>query len=165
MTDTCFFDMDGTLIDTEKYYNVCWVRALSDFGYEMSREEALHLRSFGRPHVLAFFDARYGPGFPYHEVRARRRELMEEMIRDEGIALKRGAEELLEWLKERRVRCMIATATDVERTENYLVQTEIRPYFDRLISATMVKEAFFEPDRLFMPLTVTVAVPSLILFA
>ena len=30
--DTVFFDMDGTLIDTEKYYNVCWCEAIAKFG-------------------------------------------------------------------------------------------------------------------------------------
>lgn len=49
--DTVFFDMDGTLIDTEKYYNVCWCEAIAKFGYTITKEEALDLRSLGRPHV------------------------------------------------------------------------------------------------------------------
>ena len=27
------FDLDGTLIDTEKYYRTCWPLALEKFGY------------------------------------------------------------------------------------------------------------------------------------
>ena len=49
--DTVFFDMDGTLIDTEKYYNVCWCEAIAKFGYTITKEEALDLRSLERPHV------------------------------------------------------------------------------------------------------------------
>ena len=45
--DTVFFDMDGTLIDTEKYYNVCWCEAIAKFGYTITKEEALDLRSLG----------------------------------------------------------------------------------------------------------------------
>ena len=30
------FDMDGTLIDTEKYYRMFWPKALAHFGYEMT---------------------------------------------------------------------------------------------------------------------------------
>ena len=35
--DTVFFDMDGTLIDTEKYYNVCWCEAIAKFGYTITK--------------------------------------------------------------------------------------------------------------------------------
>ena len=41
MIDTIIFDMDGTLIDTEKYFRKCWPQALAAFGYEMSDEQAL----------------------------------------------------------------------------------------------------------------------------
>ena len=47
--DTVFFDMDGTLIDTEKYYRICWPQALAHFGYTMSDEQALSMRSLGQP--------------------------------------------------------------------------------------------------------------------
>ena len=43
------FDLDGTLIDTEKLYRKYWPMALKDYGYELSDERALMLRSLGRP--------------------------------------------------------------------------------------------------------------------
>ena len=44
------FDMDGTLIDTEKYYRMFWPKALAHFGYEMTDEQALTMRSLGQSH-------------------------------------------------------------------------------------------------------------------
>lgn len=91
--DTVFFDMDGTLIDTEKYYNVCWCEAIAKFGYTITKEEALDLRSLGRPHVYRFFEEKYGKGFPYDEMRAYRKKIMEEMLKRDGITVKPGAKE------------------------------------------------------------------------
>ena len=39
------FDLDGTLIDTEKYYRICWPKAVEHFGYTMTDEQALTRRS------------------------------------------------------------------------------------------------------------------------
>lgn len=144
--DTFFFDMDGTLLDTEGYYNICWCKAINEFGYPITSEEALELRSLGRPHVYGYFEERYGKNFPYEQIRSRRKELMEEMIARNGIALKPGAESVLSFLREKGKRCMIATATDTERTERYLKKTGIYEYFDRIISAAMVENGKPSPD-------------------
>ena len=40
VTKTIFFDLDGTLIDTEKLYFRFWKEGASFYGYEMSDEEA-----------------------------------------------------------------------------------------------------------------------------
>ena len=37
------FDLDGTLTDTEKYYQTAWPRALRHFGYEGSVRPTLAL--------------------------------------------------------------------------------------------------------------------------
>lgn len=140
------FDMDGTLIDTEKYFRICWPKALAEFGYEMTDEQALTLRSLGRPFAIWQLQEWFGPKLDYHAVRAKRKEMMEECLNREGIGLKPGAREILQVLRDRHITTAVATASDLERTERYLKQVGIYEYFDKLISATMVKEGKPAPD-------------------
>ncbi|MCH5342380.1 MAG: HAD family phosphatase [Acetatifactor sp.] len=146
MIQAVIFDMDGTLIDTEKYYRRCWPKALAAFGYHMTDEQALILRSLGRPFAITQLKTWFGEQLDYHAVREKRKEFVEECIDREGISLKPGALELLQSLRRRRITTAIATATDMERTERYLKKVRIFEYFDKLISATMVKEGKPSPD-------------------
>lgn len=140
------FDMDGTLIDTEKYYRIFWPKALAEFGYHMTDEQALSMRSLGRPFAPARLREMFGQELDYYAVRDRRKELMEECLDREGIQVKTGAFQLLQYLQQHKITAAIATATDMQRTEKYLQLTGLRPYFDTLISATMVKEGKPSPD-------------------
>lgn len=140
------FDMDGTLIDTEKYYRICWPKALAAFGYRMTDEQALTMRSLGRPFAITQLKAWFGEELDYHAVREKRKEFVEECLDREGLRLKPGALELLQSLRRRRITTAIATATDMERTERYLKKVGIFECFDKLISATMVKEGKPSPD-------------------
>lgn len=134
------FDLDGTLIDTEKYYRVFWPKALAEFGYHMTDQQALFMRSLGRPFAPAQLKAWFGEELDYVKVRQRRKELMEECLGREGIQQKPGAVSLLERLKKEGIATAVATATDPERTAKYLEITGLSGYFDKVISAVMVPE-------------------------
>lgn len=140
MIKAVIFDMDGTLIDTEKYYRMFWPKALAEFGYYMTDEQVLSIRSLGRPFAPARFKEWYGEDFDYYAIRSRRSEMINEHIKKEGIQLKPGAKEILEILKEKNIASAVATASDITRTEKYLDEVGIKDYFTKLISATMVKE-------------------------
>ncbi len=55
---------------------------------------------------------------------------MEECLDENGIEIKPGVFALLDFLKEKKIKRAIATATDTQRTEKYLKNLGLYDYFD-----------------------------------
>lgn len=134
------FDLDGTLIDTEKIYREVWPKAIRQFGYELPDEKYLEFRSLGRPFAPQRFRELFGEQFDYAAAREVRKGLFNEYLKEHPIERKPGAIELLTFLRSKGITTAIATATDLERANEYLKDTGLDGYFDRVISATMVDE-------------------------
>lgn len=146
VVDACIFDLDGTLTDTEKFYQKAWPMALEHFGYKCEPWMPLELRSLGRPFAPLQFKKWFGEDFDYNEVREYRKAIVVDMIKEQGIPLKPGAQEILVWLRENGILTAIATANDYERTKGYLTKLGLFEHFDRIICSDMVKEGKPSPD-------------------
>lgn len=141
-----FFDLDGTLIDTEKYYNRVWPKAFADFGHDISAKECLDVRSLGNPYILEWMQERFGENVKCEEIRKHARSLVNELIEKEGLHLKKGVLDCLKFLKSKNVYIYIVTATAIERTEKCIIRVGIKEYFDKVISATTVEKGKPSPD-------------------
>lgn len=146
MRKTVIFDLDGTLIDTEKYFKVFWRQAAAHFGFEMSEAQALRLRSLGRPYAPALLKEWFGETFDYVAVREYRRKIMKEYLDKVGIELKPYAEQALLWLSANGYRAAVATATQAERATEQLRQLGIADYFDEIVSAASLEKGKPAPD-------------------
>jgi DNA helicase-2/ATP-dependent DNA helicase PcrA len=140
------FDLDGTLTDTEKFYQIAWPKALEHFGYKCEPWMPLELRSLGRPFAPERFKEWFGQDFDYNRVREYRKALVVDIIKEQGIPLKPGVKEILAWLRENGILTCIATANEYERTKGYLTKLGLFELFDRIICSDMVKLGKPAPD-------------------
>ena len=146
MIHAVIFDMDGLLLDTERILVDCWQQAAAQMGFPLTREHALHIRSLAGEYAGPYLQSQLGPDFDYAAIRARRKELMEERLKQEGLVPKPGGKELLTWLRQNGYKTAVATATDPERAKRYLEQVGLLPLLDRVICATMVPHGKPMPD-------------------
>lgn len=146
MIKAVIFDMDGVLIDTEKWLNKYWRQAAGEAGFEMTKEQALAIRSLAGKYAEPYLKRELGENFSYWAVRERRKELMNAHIEQYGIEKKPGADELLDYLRGHKIQTAVATATDLPRAEDYLKQVGLYEKFDRIICASMVENGKPKPD-------------------
>lgn len=140
------FDLDGTMTDTEKYFQKAWAEAGERSGFELDREKTLALRSLGMPFADEQLKAWFGDACRPAEIKALAHSIFNSIAAEHGVYLKPGAKELLAWLKAKGVIIALATAGTTDRAEKQLRETGVMGYFDRIISANMVARGKPAPD-------------------
>lgn len=154
------FDMDGTLLDTEKLYLRFWVEAANRMGYPMKEEDALAIRATAAAVAEPLLRERVCPEFDYHGVRALRRQLMEAYVDEHGVDPKPGMLDTLRALRERGLRIGLATATPEPRARKYLRMVEAEAYFDAVTCADMAARGKPAPDIYLLACARTGVIPA-----
>ena len=140
------FDLDGTIIDTEKYYRLYWPKAFAKFGYIITDKQALGMRSLGYPFVEEYVEKISVNRADLTEIKKYARSLVDESVKANGLELKDGVEDCLKFLKTKNVTIAIVTATAADRTKTYIKEANIEKYFDDIISAKNVPHGKPAPD-------------------
>lgn len=140
------FDMDGVLVDSEKLYLRFWIEACAEFGFELSTERALSLRSNSPEAAIPKFAAWFGESADYLQIRELRRKLMAQHIDEHGVELKTGAAKLIAYLKQKGIKIALATASPEKRARYYLEPHGIFDKFDAVICGGAVAHGKPAPD-------------------
>lgn len=146
MLKAVIFDMDGLMLDTETLLQRFWCEAAQFYGYPMTPEIVLGIRSLSYKYAIKHLKRVFGDDFDYPKVRAKRIELMNEYIRRNGVIKKKGLDELLDFIAKTPLKAAVCTATDFERTKMYLESVGVFDKFDDLICGNMVEYGKPAPD-------------------
>lgn len=138
------FDMDGTLVDSMKY----WDQVCCDFIREQNiYEEGLMetVNPMTLEQMIAYLNSRFGLHLSAEVMIGRMRELMQTHYQND-VTVKPGAIRFLDALAARGVPMCVASTTPTHLIELCLDRLDLRKYFSFAVSAETVGKGKTEPD-------------------
>jgi len=146
MIRATIFDMDGLMLDTERMALRAWRRAAEEFGVSIRDELALSLVGRNVPDTRAILRETLGAGFPLEDCWSRTTELYAADISENGIPLKPGLAELLDFLEGESIDVAVATSTYRALTIHKLELTGLISRFKAIIAGDEVDNGKPAPD-------------------
>ena len=140
------FDMDGLLLDSEKVVKRSWDHVGKLLGYENFGDHIYNTVGFNLKRRTEYFKENVDPNFPMDKFAQMTREYYYEIADKEGIAVKKGAEELLEAAKEHGCRIGLATSSRQAHAEQSLKRAGLYRYFDGKVFGDTVTEGKPSPE-------------------
>ena len=140
------FDVDGVILDTECLYSRFWMEACHFYGFPMTRQQSLQMRSLNKTAGQEKFHALFGPAADYTTIRQKRIELMDAFVEKEGVTAKPGIYALLDAMDERGIPCAITSSSPRQRLESYLTPLNLYHRFQKVVSGYDVPRGKPEPD-------------------
>lgn len=146
MIKAVIFDVDGTLLDTERIYMKAWKEAAVEAGYVMPDSVLQKTRAVNTKDAARIFEEEIGNGFSYQAVRPIRVRIAEEIIKRESPILKPGVLELLAFLEGKGIRLSVASSTNQQGTREHLAESRILDRFEVVVGGDMVTNGKPHPD-------------------
>lgn len=126
------FDMDGTLIDTERVSQAAWRRAAQDFRIEIP-ERILHaFVGCSIPNAMNMIDDEFGDPAFTERLFNRRHEIFDATWEDE-LELKPGAAEAVAAVRERGLAVALATSSVRDRAITSMERLGLMELFDAAV--------------------------------
>lgn len=146
MKKAVIFDLDGLLIDSEIISYQLYCDILGKYRYTLTIEEYARTLS-GKTAVenMKNVIASYQLPFTLEEGLSLEEGMEKEYIK-KGIALKPGAETLLQYLKDQQIKILLASSSFKERAVGILKENKVEHYFDYMVFGPEVNRGKPFPD-------------------
>ena len=140
------FDMDGLLLDTEPLAARAWNQAAAALGVEFDAALALALIGRNFADCAAMVRARYGASYPVDALLERWHATYDAIVAQDGVSVKPGAIELIDWLERNAITSAVATSTRRERARAKLVDAGLLSRFRDIVGGDEVARGKPAPD-------------------
>ncbi len=144
--DAVIFDMDGVIFDSERLCLHSWEKIAEESGLTGIREIFVKCIGTTKAETKRIMLARYGESFPYEKFAKRASKVFHEIVEERGLPVKRGAEELLKLLRDKKAPLGLASSTRLAVVEQELRDAGLYHYFDVIVGGDQLTKSKPEPD-------------------
>lgn len=146
MIKGAIFDMDGLMFDTERLVYSIWQEMMDENGYKFSVDIYKHTIGLRQDKTKEFFTSLYGSGFDYDSYKIQSRERFYKLVENDGVPIKKGLFELLDYLKSSNIKMAVATSTSSKTTLMNTKNAGVYDYFDSFVCGDDVKNGKPHPE-------------------
>lgn len=146
MIKAVIFDMDGTLLDSEKIGLEAWSYVIEK--YHLPFDLSLPYRSIGLNYISMknLFLSQLGEDYPFDKYWEYTKQYFAEYEEKNGIPVKQGFYTLCDYLKENDIHMYVATSTYHGSAANELEHSGILKYFDGIIGGDEITKGKPDPE-------------------
>lgn len=140
------FDMDGVIIDSERISFKCFQEVFKEYNYEI--DEKFYLKLIGRNYagIEDIMKKEYGDDFPFEAIYRKKADLAYEVTDRDGVIVKSGVHELMDYLKENGYKIAVATSTRRERALQLLEEAKVKAKVDFVVCGDEVENSKPNPE-------------------
>lgn len=141
------FDMDGLLLDDERINIECCIDQAHEWGFDLDPVTvARAVMGATRATVVSCYARVLPDGVDAQLFFDSKRERLHERFAREGIKPMKGSVELLAWLNEHHIPCVLATSTSVELATSRLQSAGIYDRLQHYVTGDMVRNSKPDPE-------------------
>lgn len=140
------FDMDGVLFDTQRLYVETWFKVAELMKIGDISEPAYLCVGINRADQRTVLKKYFGEDFDVDEFNRIKDKMFSGYLEENGVPLKEGTVEILEYLHSIGAKIAIASSSRVESITHHLRETGIEKYFYKIVGGDMVEHSKPLPD-------------------
>lgn len=140
------FDMDGVLFDTERMYLNAWKLLGDKYGFCDAEQSAIECIGLSFADSSELLKKKYGEDFKLSEYQKEIHCMVTAKMFRDGMPLKPGAKEILQYLSDRGYPLGLASSTLADRVHQFLERAGLKQYFDIIVGGDMIEHSKPNPQ-------------------
>lgn len=145
MIKAILFDMDGTIIDDEKYTVLSKIKEGKKLGYNIKKEDVLKTIGLARDKSCRLYKDIYGEDFPFEELSVYRTQYIINSWKN-GIKLKPYVRKIIKFCKKNNIIIGICTSTIESIVNEFRKYGDIFDQFDFVLTGDKILEGRGKPN-------------------
>ncbi len=140
------FDLDGTLLDDERFTYISKRKEGKKLGYNVKKEDVIKSLGMSKENSIIYYERLYGKDFPTELLGQYRFLYILDYFKKHGVQYKPYVKAIYKYCKKNNIKMIICTSSTKEKVDAYLSIDPFLKGMDEIITGDQIKNGKPSPD-------------------